>query len=281
MLWFGRQAKGQGAGEDADVVQPAPLEITLDPDIAATKLRSLTKGMAEVGGAEQFVEALRSKHELFIQLLPAEGGDNLTRDSFFHMLEAVFSARRRLTSFFNEQDELVYLGAVRDLVYGKGSLTERMERFAEIVPADRKKQRRGIRDLAAEILHFRDPERIPLMTNWVWDTATVSGAVRELIRYNDTMETIPLGTRPEDYEAVRQWVAEQLAANGFYRDIPYLVDLLLGHTYAEYAKAMSSGLGMVDQQFGAQQDPMEFTAKLLGLDARMGGKSRLKDPTVH
>jgi len=36
-------------------------------------------------------------------------------------------------------------------------------------------------DFAAEVLHFHAPERYPLMTRWVWDETTQSGALRELV----------------------------------------------------------------------------------------------------
>jgi hypothetical protein len=178
-------------------------------------------------------------------------------------------------------DDATLTGAVLELVYGEGKLDERMNAFCELIPATDKKAHRAIWDLAAEMLHFRDPERVPLMTRWVWDTRTMTGAVREFIRANDTLREIPVGNRPEDFQGVRAWFAERLSEDGLYRDLPYLVDLLQGQAYADYVKAVSMGVGMVHAEMGTKQDPLEFLVKLLGIDERPASKAGADEKTLH
>ncbi|WP_204270637.1 hypothetical protein, partial [Enterobacter hormaechei] len=70
-------------------------------------------------------------------------------------------------------------GALQALLEGPGGVRERMERFAaELVAAAQgvtgdarlaAKARRAACDFAAELLHFLDPVRYPLMSRWVWD----------------------------------------------------------------------------------------------------------------
>lgn len=286
MLWFGKQAESAQGADDPTVIRPAKLEVEFDSSIASGKLQVLLDELGEFeGGLETVLGALRTKQELMQKAFPAvrTADWGLSREAFQIVLSAVFPARRKLAAFFGELDASRVEELVDTLVYGHGSVTERMCAFCDIVPAERKKERRAIWDLAAEILHFRDPEGIPLMTRWVWDEATASGALREFIRGNDGMPEIPLNNRPETYEGARSWFAEALAEAGFYRDLPFLIDLLLAQAYADYVKAMSNGLGMVQAEFGGNQHPLEFVLKLLGVD--VGGRSSAQgadaDRTLH
>lgn len=288
MLWFGKQAKASGGGGDGDAIAPAELEVSFDKDIAGTKLDELLGLLSERGGIEVLMEAMGLKKELFQRLLPAEQPESaFSREGFNAVLETVFPARRKLGEVFSALDDDGLRKAVFDLVYGEGRIGDRMDAFCELVPNDKenRKARRAIWDLAAELLHFRDPDRIPLMTRWVWDVNTSTGALREFIRGNDSMETIPLEPRPETYEGARTWFAEFLGERGFYRDLPFLIDLLQAQAYSDYVKAMSSRIGMIDAEFGAKHDPLELVLKLLGIDARTRdlkeAESESQQPTLH
>jgi hypothetical protein len=84
------------------------------------------------------------------------------------------------------------------------------------------------------------------------------------------------------YEAGRAWIAEQMAAQGVYREPHFLVDLFLAHAYADYMRAMSSGMGLMNADFGGKADPMEVVKKLLGIDeTRRGGESRVRKTGVQ
>lgn len=283
MLWFGKQVKAKG--DKRAGIEPVALEVELDKGIAETKLRALLAEMDERGGPQPFVDALRRKHELFAAALPLEGAIDLGREEFITLLDCVFPARRKLASVFEETEYSVILEAVRRLLEEEASVEQRIREFCGLVPPDRKKPRRAIWDLAAELLHFRSPETVPLMARWVWDTNTGSGALREFIRGNDALPDVALDARPGTFEAARQWLAEVLAENGFYRDLPYMIDLLLAQAYSDYVKAMSSGIALIDAEFGGRQDPLELLLKLLGIDSRArGGKSETSNPagpTLH
>jgi hypothetical protein len=286
MLWFGKQAESAQGADDPTVIRPAKLGVVFDGTITGNKLQVLLDEVNEFeGGLETLLAALRTKQELMQKAFPATRTEDwgLSREAFLIVLSAVFPARRKLAAFFAELDASKAEELAETLVYGDGSVTERMREFCEIVPVERKKERRAIWDLAAEILHFRDPEGMPLMTRWVWDVETASGALREFIRGNDGMPEIPLDNRPETYEGARSWFAEALTEAGFYRDLPFLIDMLLAQAYADYVKAMSNGLGMVQAEFGGNQHPLEFVLKLLGVDA--GGRKSVEggdaDRTLH
>lgn len=286
MLWYGKQAEAAQRADDPTVIRPAALEVKFDSDIVGSKLRVLLNEVDEFeGGLNAVLEALHTKQELMQRAFPTTPGPEwaMGAEAMQIVLSAVFPARRKLAAFFSELGPERTEQLVQRLVYGKAAVEQRMHEFCDVVPAERKKQRRAIRDLAAEILHFRDPEAIPLMTRWVWDQSTASGALREFIRGNDGMTQIPLDNRPETYEGARSWFAEAVTEAGFYRDLPYLIDLLQAQAYADYVKAMSNGLGMVQAEFGGNQHPLEFVLKLLGVDA--GGRGTAAgddaDRTLH
>ena len=284
MLWFGRQAKDKGSA-GRDDIPPASLEVQFDKDIAQSKLDGLLKELGERGGLEPYLEALKLKHELFLKALPEDRPAEISRETFNTLLSSIFPARRKLAETLGHMDDATLARVIGDLIYGEGVIEERIQAFCELVPKDEKKPRRAMWDLAAELLHFRAPERIPLMTRWVWDANTTSGALREFLRGNDALREIPLDTRPGTFQASRAWFGEFLAERGFYRDLPFLVDMLLAQAYADYVKAMSAGIGMVDAEFGGRGDPLELVLKLLGIDPRArdvkDAHASADEPTIH
>ena len=275
MLWFGKQA--EAAREVGDKIQPAALKIGLDAKICAGKLSRLREDASELGGVESFVQALNAKHALFEHALAVENVDTLEGATFETLLECIFPARRKLPSVLLALEHGALAAAVKQLLYESGPLADRMAGFVDALAAGTPKQRRAAWDLAAELVHFRAPDQYPLMTHWVWDPNTLSGAVREFIRGNDTLADIPLDGTPESFEGCRVWFAGQLAAEGYYRDVPLLIDLLLAQAYADYLRAMASGIGMLTAELGARNDPLEILTKLLGIDPpRREGRSRIK-----
>lgn len=277
MLWYGKQADRR----DAELIEPAPLTVPLDAEICRGKLQCLLNDLSERGGMDVFVTSLEKKHELFRSVLAPEQVEAMDHGTLDTLLECVFTARRRLPAALSKMSHETLLEAVKVLLYGRESLAERVRAFAAVIPDADRKIKRAAWDFAAELLHFRAPENYPLMTRWVWDPNTVSGALREFVRGNDTMRHIPIDDRPGTFEGARVWFAEQLAALGFYRDVHFIVDLLLAQAYGDYVRAMASGMGILNADFGAKNDPAELLVKLLGIDpARRGGRPRIK-PILH
>lgn len=291
MLWRRKQADKPAAGT-GDVLEPAVPGIPLDQAVFGSKLEQLLAAMEEQGGLEAFLESLTVKHQLFAQVLAEEAVSGLDREAVETLLATVFTARRKLPAVLFTLPQADVNAAIRELLYGSGELKERMQRFVELVPLqegdDKDTKRANVKlqraawDFAAEMLHFRSPETYPLMSRWVWDINTVSGAMREFIAGNDALREVPFDARPETFEGVRHWMAEQLGTSGFYRDVHFLIDMVLAWAYADYMRAMSSSMGLIESEFGGKQDPTEPMRKLLGIDsARRSGQSRIKRETVH
>ncbi len=270
MLWYKKQADPEAMPDDQTIIRPAELPVNFDEDIASSKLQTLLDEIDESPvDMDDLITSLDSKRMLMQTAFPLEAGLDwqLGNSEFGVVLSSIFPARRKLQDFFADLDASEIDQRLNGLVYGSGALTERMLNFCDLVPKEQKKERRAVWDLAAEIMHFRDPLGTPLMTRWVWDDSTMTGALREFIKGNDHMHQIPLDRRPEIFEGARSWFADFLSEAGFYREMPFLIDLLQAKAYADYVKAMSSGLGMVQAEFGGNQHPLEFIVKLLGIDS--------------
>ncbi len=285
MLWFKKQPEQPAKGGESELIIPVPLAVSLDVTQFQHKLSALQHSIEDDGGVEVYLSALRAKQDLFVRALSKEKIDSLNQADLEELLETVFSARRRVYSdLISNGMETVAL-AMRELIYGLAPLEERMHAFSMLVSVDEsahrevrkqaEKTRRAALDFAAELLHFNAPERYPLMCRWVWDQNTVSGALREFIRGNDHMPDVKLGTSPGIYEGARVWMAEQVSANGVYKDIHFWVDLILAQAYTEYFRSLAEG--MLGSDFGRGTNPSSHIRKFLGIDAPIReGVSRIK-----
>ena len=284
MLWFKRAPEAaRGNSADAEAVEPVALGAELDGRVFAQKFARFIEALGESGGVEPFVAALQTKHELFARALARENLDEFGPETLETLLETVMTARKRVWPSFEGYGASATREAVRDLLYGPRPVGERLAAFAEAIPivagGDAKAERkvhRALLDVGAEMLHFRDPVRYPLMSRWVWDQATHSGALRELVKGGDSLDKVPLGSDPGVYEAGRRWVAERMAENGMYRDPEFIVDMFFAHAYADYMRALSSGMGLLNADFGGKNDPLEVVTKILGIDAARRTESRVK-----
>jgi hypothetical protein len=288
VLWF--RKRSDAAEVERDLIEPAKLEVEFDPMLFRTHMTALIQAAQPDGGVEAYLESLNAKHRLFAEALGEASLDRLDGGSLDALLEVVFTARRKLHPVLAEFGLHNTIAALRDLLYGREPLGGRIPAFVArlpIRPGEGREARnraarltRAAHDFAAECLHFRDPLRYPLMTRWMWDESTMSGAVREFVKDPDQRARLPIGALPESFEGVRGWLAREIEGQGIYRDVPLWVDLVAAGAYTHYFRSMTGGvLGSDFQRTGG---PEEQVKKLLGIDGeRRGGRSRVKrDETV-
>ncbi|MHB1951053.1 MAG: hypothetical protein ACYCQK_06210 [Acidiferrobacteraceae bacterium] len=288
MLWFRKSPEGRDAAAGRDVITPAELKVEFEPRVFAQKFAALLEQVGAAGGVDGFLDALARKSMVFQTLLAPGEIPQLGLEGLETLLETVMPARKRLWPGLSMLSQDAMRNSVRELLYGETPLSSRIAAFADAIPepagADTKgarKRRRAAEDFAAELLHFSDPRRYPLMSRWVWDQATHTGALREFVKGGDTLEAVPLGSDPGVYEAGRVWLTDQMAAHGVYREPHYVVDLLLAHAYADYMRSMSNGMGLLNADFGGKSDPMEVVKKLLGIDEARKRDSRIRRTVEH
>ncbi|MEQ1666839.1 MAG: hypothetical protein ABL868_00135 [Sulfuriferula sp.] len=289
MLWFKKQPNQAVSESEADLIIPAEFSLPLDVRQFQQKFSALQKNAEEDAGVDVFLASLQAKHILFSSLLAEDKLADLTMESIEALLETVFSARRRVYPSFEQLGLNDVKARIADLLYGKALLVDRLEQFSDVVACDegadketRKvaaKNKRAAFDFGAELLHFNNPIKYPLMTRWVWDQNTVSGALREFIRGNDSLPDVPLGNSPEMFEGARAWLATQLAEQGLYKDVHFWIDLVQAQAYAEYFRSMAEG--MLSADFGRASGPSDHIKKFLGIDSPAKvGLSRVRRETV-
>lgn len=232
-------------------------------------LESLVARAEEQGGVEAYVEALKLKSQVF-------QGD-LDLDGFKAMCAHMATVRRRVGCHLLPERFPDLQRRIEALLQGRedtSTTDQRIAAFCASFPDDR--EHRWVRDLAAELLHYADPERYPLMTRWVWDARANTGVIREIWHAED-IDGISLEV-PDDYATflvLREELAQYLAANGVFRDVLFYVDVLMAQVYAGYIGERGGTYLRAD--FATPEDPMLHTRRILGLDGvNPSGKTKLK-----
>ena len=243
-------------------------------------LEKLVTGSEAQGGVERFAEALHLKTRLFRDALAQDRVATLEAETFGRVCAFVAPARRRVMPYLGGDGFTDMREAIAELIQDLEDTAladRRLERFCARFPIDR--HHRWARDLAAEILHYLDPERYPLMCRWVWDAASNSGALRE-IWYGERVDemTIEVADGYATFLALRRELSQFLNDNGVFRDTLYYVDLLLAQIYADYICARGGTYLRTD--FSAPEDPMQFVRRLLGLDGVNAETGRLRLKTA-
>lgn len=282
MLWFGKR---ETQAVERDLIAPAALGVEFDTALFRAHMNSLIECAREDGGIERYVESLGAKQRLFGEALTEASLASFDDEKLVALLDAVFTARRKLHPVLAELGIHATAAAIRELLYGEAELGQRVAAFVAALPIrdgdGRDARRRASRlrhaahDFACELLHFREPARYPLMVHWVWDSDTMSGALREFVRDPDRAEKLPLDVRPETFEGARRWLAGEIEGQGIYRDVPLWIDLVKAAAYTHYFRSMTGGVLGSDFERGSR--PEEQVKKLLGIDGeRRGGRTRIK-----
>ena len=249
---------------------PAFPQLELSGPKLALALETLVGRADELGGVEAFVEALKAKTALFRSSLESE----LTLKGLRAMCAHMATVRRRIGRHAQPEGFESTKRHIEDLLASQESADARIGRFCARFPDDR--DHRWVRDLAAELLHYSDPERYPLMTRWVWDARTNTGVLREIWHGEEVDHmTIDVPDDTATFLGLRQELAQYLQANGVYRDVLFYIDILLAQVYAGYIGERASSYLRTD--FATPEDPMLHTRRILGLDGvDASGKTKLK-----
>lgn len=290
MAWFGKAVKAATPAAVEGIV-PAALPLPLDASAFQRHFDALLATAEKDGGIESHLAALSAKVAAFSGLRERARAAPPALDELEPVLALVFTARRHLHPALEALDaEAGRL--VRELWFGATSPERRLQQFVDAMPGAGSTDRAGIKaaaklrraawDFAAELLHYGDPLRYPLMARWVWDQGTQSGALRELVRGSDSIRELPFGNEPGLFEGARCWLAEQLASRGIYRDEELWVDLVQAQAYLGYFRSMTEG--SLGADFGRGVPPQEQLKRLLGIDAAPGERSdrvKKRQPAIH
>jgi hypothetical protein len=261
-----------------NAIQPADIErpvLDLSGEALRAGLQVMIKGSEDHGGIERYVDAVKLKNTLFQQALRDQPIDSLELETFKGLCTFMATVRRRVGGWLNENSFSEMRESIGELFDDDGDVDGRIAAFCSRFPND--KRHRWVRDLATELLHNADPERVPLMNRWVWDATANTGVLREIWHGDDVDHIrIPVKDGYGTYLMLREELSQFLSDEGFFRDVLQYVDILCAQVYAQYI--CEQGGSYLRADFSAPEDPMQHTRRLLGLDGvRAGnGKTRLK-----
>jgi hypothetical protein len=269
----------------AEPIEPPRPILDLSGPALTSGLESLVSGSEADGGIERYVASLKFKVALFQNMLADGKVEELEEDSFKGLCAFMAPVRRRIAPRLHEDGFAKFRAAMVELLDPAAhtmTSDSRVRGFCARFPDDKK--HRWVRDLAAELLHYSDPERYPLMSRWVWDAKANTGMLRE-IWHGDNVDHMVVDAS-DDYETflvLREELSQFLRDNGVFRDTLLYVDLLCAQVYAGYICAQGGTYLRTD--FASPDDPMQYVRRLLGIDGADGktGRTRLKtiDGTAH
>jgi hypothetical protein len=246
-------------------------------DLSGEQLRSalqvMIAGSEEHGGVERYVDAVKLKSTMFRQALVDGDIAALDLNTFKGLCTFMATVRRRISHLLNEEAFDEMRPHIVELFDDEEHIDNRIGRFCDRFPNDKK--HRWVRDLAAELLHNADPERVPLMNRWVWDAKANTGVIREIWHgENVDAMTIPVGDGYGTYLMLREELSQFLSDNGVFRDVLFYIDVLCAQIYAQYI--CEQGGSYLRADFSAPEDPMQHTRRLLGLDGVQPGDGRTR-----
>ena len=257
-------------------VKPQEIErpvLDLSGDMLRAGLQAMVAGSEEHGGIERYIDAVKLKCAMFRQALIENDIAELDLETFKGLCTFMATVRRRISERLNEESFAGIREGIVELFADDASVDVRVGRFCERFPNDKK--HRWVKDLASELLHNSDPERIPLMNRWVWDAKSNTGVIREVWHGDDVDHiTIPVADGYGTYLMLREEFSQFLSDNGMFRDVLYYVDVLCAQIYAQYI--CEQGGSYLRADFTAPEDPMQHTRRLLGLDGVQPGNGRTR-----
>jgi hypothetical protein len=259
-----------------NAIQPHEFErpvLDLSGEMLRGALNIMIRGSEDHGGIERYIDAVRLKSTMFKQALVENDVAELDLETFKGLCTFMSTVRRRISNWLNEEAFAEMHVGIVELFDADEHIDSRIGRFCERFPNDKK--HRWVRDLATELLHNADPERVPLMNRWVWDAKANTGVIRE-IWHGENVDhmTINVADNFGTYVMLREELSQFLSDNGFFRDVLFYVDVLCAQVYAQYICEQGGSYLRVD--FSAPEDPMQHTRRLLGLDGVRPGDGRTK-----
>ncbi len=269
------RAIGPGARK-GQLLQSEHPQLHLDGRVLRQSFDSMVAAADKVSGIEQLVDSLSVKSTLFARAFGT--AENLILAELLDACAFAPTVRRRLKLALQNHGFEYLKAEIVKLLDGLAieNADSRIKQMTDAFPIT--KEYRWVRDLAAEIIHFREPETYPLMTRWMWDRVANSGVLRE-IWYEDYRDSrLDIDDTISTHMTLRSELTEFLSKDGVYANVPLMIDLLCAWIYGEYIG--SQGGSFLKADFTQASATLMYAFRMLGLDGaqRTDGKTRLVMP---
>jgi hypothetical protein len=154
------------------------IQEVVDSESADEFLKEASK-LASSSELENIARQLEKKQTMFAEYLRAENLVKMETEDFAQLMNHIFSIRRRAAKIVKAVGVENLRAATITLLYGEGETENRFEAFVKAI--SKTVDRRRCINLASELLHFNDPQKNCLWTNWIWDSQTGSGAISMVV----------------------------------------------------------------------------------------------------
>ena len=122
---------------------------------------------------------LEKKSELFSSLLSEDHISELTEGEFRQLVGSIFSIKRKANRMIKANGFESLQQSITDLLYSDDNIDLRFNRFIDSVDKLDGPMRVNF---ASELLHFSNPKKYWLWTNWIWDSKTGTGSLPLIVQ---------------------------------------------------------------------------------------------------
>jgi len=150
----------------------------VDSEAAMEFMKEATK-LATSTELEDIGLRLEKKSKLFSDLLSEDHISDLTENEFRHLVGSIFSIKRKANRILKANGFESLQQSITDLLYGKDTIDLRFNRFIDSVDKLDGPMRVNF---ASELLHFSNPKKYWLWTNWIWDSKTGTGSLPLIVQ---------------------------------------------------------------------------------------------------
>ena len=150
----------------------------VDSEAAMEFMKEATK-LATSTELEDIGLRLEKKSKLFSDLLSEDHISDLTEDEFRQLVGSIFSIKRKANGILKANGFESLQQSITDLLYGEDTIDLRFNRFIDSVHKLDGPMRVNF---ASELLHFSNPKKYWLWTNWIWDSKTGTGSLPLIVQ---------------------------------------------------------------------------------------------------
>ena len=150
----------------------------VDSEAAMEYMKEATK-LATSTELEDIGLKLEKKAKLFSDLLSEDHISDLTEDEFRQLVGSIFSIKRKANRILKANGFESLQQSITDLLYSDDNIDLRFNRFIDSVDKLDGPMRVNF---ASELLHFSNPKKYWLWTNWIWDSKTGTGSLPLIVQ---------------------------------------------------------------------------------------------------
>ncbi len=154
------------------------IQEVVDSEAAMEFMKEATK-LATSTELEDIGLKLEKKANLFSDLLSEDHISDLTEDEFRQLVGSIFSIKRKANRILKANGFKSLQQSISDLLYSEETIDLRFNKFIDSVDKLDGPMRVNF---ASELLHFSNPKKYWLWTNWIWDSKTGTGSLPLIVQ---------------------------------------------------------------------------------------------------